>query len=134
MFMSKKLLVGVCLRKTISNPKFFLEALSKSSLTSRLLILKAIWFGDLSFCLDLVIFSFEDHVVTISIECLDHSSRSTTSSCNLLQLILKYRMLINLISHFWSFSYSFSKDHDAILTITSINGVSTWFDGSLLLT
>jgi hypothetical protein len=38
-FCQKKLLVGVYLRKTISSPKFFLEALSKFSLISRLLIL-----------------------------------------------------------------------------------------------
>jgi hypothetical protein len=42
-------------------------------------------------------------------------------------------MSINLISHFWSFSYSFPEDHDLVLSTVSLNSVSIWFNGFLLL-
>jgi hypothetical protein len=46
--------IGVCVRKTTSNHKFFLEPCPKSSLNSPRLNLEAIWVDDLSFHLDLV--------------------------------------------------------------------------------
>jgi hypothetical protein len=94
-----------------------------------LLILEADLVDDLSFHLDLVIVFHMNHVMALCIKSLDHSPKSTKLSCNLLQSILKYWMLINLISHFWSISYSFSKNHDVALSTISINGVSMGFNG-----
>jgi hypothetical protein len=81
---NNKTLVGVCCAKQYPVPNSSWKPCPKFSLNSPMLNLEAICVDDLSFHLDLVIFSFVNHVVTLSSESLDHSSRSTPSSCYLL--------------------------------------------------
>jgi hypothetical protein len=56
-------LVGVCCAKQYPVSNSFWKSCLEASLNSPLLNLEAIWVDDLSFRLDLVIFSFANHVV-----------------------------------------------------------------------
>ena len=66
-----KTLVGVCCAKQYPVSNSFWKSCPEASLNSPLLNLEAIWVDDLSFRLDLVIFSFANHVVALTSESPD---------------------------------------------------------------
>jgi hypothetical protein len=77
-------LVGVYCAKQYPVSNSFWKSCPEASLNSPLLNLEAIWVDDLSFSPKSGNLFPVNHVVALSYESLDHSSRSTPSSCYLL--------------------------------------------------